>query len=62
MTLPLVIPGFNRESRKSWVPDQVEDDAGVSGMTLPLVIPGYDRESRKSWIPDQVEDDAGVSG
>ena len=46
----------------SWIPDRVEDDAGVSGMTLPLVIPGYDRESRKSWIPDQVEDDAGVSG
>ena len=46
----------------SWIPDQVEDDAGVWGMTLPLVIPGFNRESRKSWIPDQVEDDAGVSG
>jgi hypothetical protein len=30
MTLLLVIPGYDRESRKSWIPDQVGDTAGVS--------------------------------
>jgi len=36
MTLPLVIPGYDRESRKSWIPDQVGDDAGVPGLSYSL--------------------------
>ena len=70
MPLWPVIPGYDLESSKSWIPDQAGDDE--MGAWVPAsarmtsnarhsfncpVIPGYDRESRKSWIPDQVGDD-----